>query len=87
MERLDWKSTALTAATYQDQSALLELEFRGGAIYRYAGVPSQVYQEQLIAESKGRYFNLHIRDRFTHAKIDPAPSGASRDPAIEPSTK
>ena len=86
MERLDWKSTALTAANYQDQSALLELEFRGGAIYRYEGVPSQVYQELQMAESKGRYFNLHIRDRFTYAKIDPAPSGASSDSTREPST-
>jgi len=31
----------LPAATYQDQSTFLELEFRSGAIYRYRGVPAQ----------------------------------------------
>ena len=82
MARVDLQSTSLNAATYQDQSASLELEFRSGAIYRYRGVPEQVYQELLSAESKGRYFNQHIRNRFTYAQIDPARSGPTRDSAL-----
>ena len=61
MLRVDLKSTSLNAATYQDQSAFLDLEFRSGAIYRYVGVPAQTYQELLLTQSKGRYFNQHIR--------------------------
>ena len=72
MLRVDLKSTSLNAATYQDQSAFLDLEFRSGAIYRYVGVPAQTYQELLLAQSKGRYFNQHIRNRFCYAKIDSA---------------
>lgn len=71
MLRVDLQSTALKAVTYQDQSAHLELEFRSGAIYRYSAVPALVYQELLRAESKGRYFNQHIRNRFTQAQINP----------------
>lgn len=71
MIRVDLKSTSLNAATYQDQSALLDLEFRSGAIYRYVGVPAQTYQELLLAESQGWYFNQHIRNRFPYTKIDP----------------
>lgn len=82
MGRVDLQSTSLNAATYQDQSAFLELEFRGGVRYRYRGVPEKVYQELLSAESKGRYFNQHIRNRFPYAKIDPTPSGPTRDSAI-----
>lgn len=82
MARVDLKSTSLNAATYQDQSALLELEFRSGAIYRYSGVPAQTYQELLRAESKGGYFNQHIRNRFAYTKIDLAHSGATRDSAL-----
>jgi hypothetical protein len=52
MPRVDLQSTSLSAATYQEQSASLELEFRSGAIYRYIGVPAQVYQELLHSESK-----------------------------------
>ena len=68
------QSTSLNAATFQEQRGYLELEFGSGAIYRYRDVPAQVYDELLRAESKGRYFNQHIRNRFRYAKIDP-PSG------------
>jgi len=83
MPRVNRQSTSLNAATYQDQSAHLELEFRSGAIYRYSAVPALVYQELLRAESKGRYFNQHIRNRFTHAKIKPAPGGPTRPSAVD----
>jgi len=82
MARVDLQSTSLNAATYQDQRGFLELEFRSGAIYRYIGVPEQVYQELLSAESKGRYFNQHIRNRFIYVQIDPTRSGPTRDSAL-----
>lgn len=72
MPRIDLNSTALEAATYQEQLALLELEFRSGEIYQYCGVPTQTHQELLLAESKGAYFHSHIRNRFAYAKIHPA---------------
>jgi hypothetical protein len=81
MAQVDLQSTSLNAATYQDQSAFLELEFRSGAIYRYLGVPERVYQKLLSAESKGRYFNQHIRNCFPYVQIDPAHSSPTRDPA------
>lgn len=84
MPRVDLNSTLLHAAIYQDQSAFLELEFRSGAIYRYLGVPAQTYQELLRAESQGRYFNQHIRNRFPYVKTDPARSRAPRDTALNP---
>ena len=83
MLRVDLQSTSLKAVTYQDRSAHLELEFRSGAIYRYSDVPALVYQELLRAESNGRYFNQHIRNRFTHAKIKPAPGGPTRPSAVD----
>jgi hypothetical protein len=82
MPQIDLQSTTLNAATYQDQSASLDLEFRSGATYRYIGVPVQTYLELLWAESKGRYFNQHIRNRFTYAKIDSTGDGA---PCLKPS--
>jgi hypothetical protein len=81
MARVNLNSTLLNAATYQDQSALLELEFRSGAIYHYSGVPAQTYQQLLRAQSQGGFFNRHIRNHFNHAKIDHAHSGAIPDSA------
>jgi hypothetical protein len=86
MARVDLQSTSLNAATYRDQSAVLELEFGSGAIYRYACVPEQVYRELLKAESKGRYFNQHIRNRFTYTKVDPTRHGPTRHTALHQDT-
>jgi KTSC domain len=82
MARVDLQSTSLNAATYQDQDGFLELEFRSGAIYRYLGVPEQVYQELLSAESKGRYFNQQIRNRFPYVEINPTLNGPSPVPSF-----
>jgi|GraSoiStandDraft_43_1057313.scaffolds.fasta_scaffold663663_2 hypothetical protein len=65
----DLNSTSLKAAAYLE--ALLELEFTSGAIYRYFGVPAETYGALLRAQSKGTYFNQHIRNRFAYAKIRP----------------
>ena len=83
MLRVDLQSTSLKAVTYHDRSARLELEFRSGAIYRYSDVPALVYQELLRAESNGQYFNQHIRNRFIHTKIKPAPVGPTRSSAVD----
>jgi len=74
MPRVDLNSTLLSAADYQDQRALLELEFRSGAVYHYFDVPPRTYQELLLADSHGAYFNHHIRKHFVHAKIRAARS-------------
>ncbi len=69
MPRVDLNSTLLHAVTYQDQCAVLELEFRSWAVYRYFGIPQQTFEELLRAESKGGYFNSRIRNRFAYAKV------------------
>ena len=69
MPRIELNSTSLTAVAYLDRQTLLELEFRNGAVYRYFGVPAETYGELLLAESKGTYFNHHIRNRFAYVKI------------------
>jgi KTSC domain len=78
MSRVDLHSTSLQAAAYHSQWALLRLEFRSGAVYHYFGVPAQTYQQLLSAESKGGYFNHHIRNRFAYAQVRLAasPSGS-----------
>jgi len=70
--RVDLTSTSLQAATYQDQCAVLQLEFRGGAVYRYFGIPQQTFGELLRAQSKGGCLNSRIRNRFAYAKVGSA---------------
>jgi KTSC domain-containing protein len=49
--------------------ATLELEFRSGAIYRYFAVPHAVFQGLIAAESKGAYFNRHVKNRFRYQRL------------------
>ena len=79
MRRVDLNSTSLQAVTYQDRCAVLDLEFRSGAVYRYFGIPAQTFEELLRAESKGGYFNSHIRNRFAYARVYSAGLTAIRD--------
>jgi hypothetical protein len=67
-------STAIQAARYIQAESLLELEFCDGAIYRSYAVPEPTFQAFLRAESKGRYFNLHLRKKFVFDTVRPAAS-------------
>ena len=62
-------STTLVAATYDACQRHLQLEFRGGAVYRYFQVPATLYQGLLRADSHGRYFNRWIRGRFPYLQL------------------
>jgi hypothetical protein len=79
MPRIELNSTGLQAATYQDQLAVLELEFRSGAIYRYFGVSEQTYQELLLAESKGAISTL----TFAFAFLTPRSARRCRNPGCK----
>jgi len=69
MSTINLNSTSITAAVYLDKQAVLEVEFRSGAVYCYFDVPAATYKTLLLAESKGAYFNHYIRNRFAYAKI------------------
>lgn len=60
--RLD--SAAIASAGYDDATAVLELEFTSGDVYRYFAVPPSVHQGLRSAESAGRFFRERIRDVY-----------------------
>jgi hypothetical protein len=62
------ESSVLSSVAYST-AATLELEFRSGAIYRYFAVPPAVFEHLIAAESKGAYFNRHVRDRFRYQRL------------------
>lgn len=64
MERHVLSSTAVAVASYDKQSAILEIEFRNGDTYRYFMVPDSVFRGLLAAESKGRFVHESIIDHF-----------------------
>ena len=62
-------STHLTSVGYDRAATTLDIEFRGGAVYRYRGVPHAIYRQLMSADSKGRYFAQHIRGRFAFERV------------------
>lgn len=48
---------------------ILRLTFKTGKIYDYFDVPPRIHAGLMRAESKGRYFNRHIRPRFIYRRV------------------
>ncbi len=64
MEVLTLSSVALHAIAYNAEQETLEVEFQNGRVYQYYRVPKMVFLDLLAADSKGRFFNRRIRDRY-----------------------
>ena len=62
-------ASSLLSSIGYSVDATLELEFRSGAIYRYFAVPQAVFNGFIVAESKGAYFNRHVRTRFRGQRV------------------
>jgi hypothetical protein len=71
------KSRMLAAVAYNHQWRQRYLRFRSGEICCYTGVPDQVYEELLGAESKGRYVRMHVLHHYPYQRIHAAVLTAS----------
>jgi hypothetical protein len=61
MERQPVKSTNVKAVGYDAETKVLEVEFKSGGIYQYAGVQPEMYADLLAAESVGRFVSQVVR--------------------------
>lgn len=57
-------SESIAAIGYDDDAETLEVEFVSGAVYRYSGVPQEVYEDFRQAPSKGAFLNRHIKNAY-----------------------
>ncbi len=67
MERVEIVSSVVQSAGH---SRVLEIQFESGRVYQYFDVPESVYEELMQAESKGKYFNAHIRNQYPYQEIE-----------------
>jgi hypothetical protein len=84
MERAPVDSTCLRSVGHDAGRRVLEVEFVGGTVYHYFGVPSAVVARLLAAPSLGRYFNHEIRYRYRFVRIIPAPPSQPWPPSSPP---
>ncbi|HWB03543.1 MAG TPA: KTSC domain-containing protein [Verrucomicrobiales bacterium] len=57
-----------TMRRFRYQRSKLDIEFVKGDIYQYRAVPRSIYTGLCEAESKGKYFNEHILDKFAFVR-------------------
>ena len=48
---------------------MLEIEYAGGSIYRYHGVPPVEHAALMRADSLGIYVNLRIKPRYPFSRV------------------
>ena len=70
MERHPVKSTNVKSVGYDAEEKVLELEFRSGGVYQYAGVQPEMYADLLDAESVGRFVSQVVRAGRRGLKIE-----------------
>jgi tellurite resistance-related uncharacterized protein len=88
MKRIPVKSSNIKAVGYDPKVKTLEVEFKslsGPSVYQYENVPEALYQSFMSSESKGQFFDLHIKKggfRFTKM-----PANGGRKRAAKTATK
>ncbi|MFE1961400.1 KTSC domain-containing protein [Streptomyces sp. NPDC059479] len=78
VKRVSVVSSSLASVGYETQSRTLEVQFKNGGIYRYAGVPEAVHSGLMRAPSKGRYFDAFIKKAGYQARGSLDLTGGSR---------
>jgi hypothetical protein len=69
MKRSPVSSSSIASVGYMGTTAVLEVEFSGGAVYRYFAVPAAVHLQLMDAASKGAFLNRFVRDVFPFARV------------------
>ena len=61
---MDVTSEAMDAVSYDDAMEVLTIDFGNGNVYDYLGVPVDVYEQFLKADSKGGFFAETIKEKY-----------------------
>lgn len=69
MERYSVASSNIAAIGYDESTDTLEVEFLGGAVYHYFGVPLNIYEQLMQAGSKGRFLHTYIRNAYAYSRV------------------
>jgi hypothetical protein len=66
------ESSAILRVSYNETAHRLYITFREtGKTYAYYGVAKDTYEELLLADSIGAYFNAFIKDRYPFTEGGP----------------
>ena len=70
-------SSQITGIGYDEAEKVLTVRFKkGGAMYRYYGVPESEHRGLIKAESVGKFFHRHVRGVYPTKKLGPSEAGS-----------
>lgn len=70
MDREPVVSSSIDSIGYDEATRTLEVEFSGGGVYQYAGVPAQLHERLMSAPSQGRFLAQYIkRGGFSYTQV------------------
>ena len=69
LDKVHLDSTVIASLHYDPATNTLDVAFTTGRLYRYFMIPRKAYESWLAAESAGKYFNAHIRDRYAYEEV------------------
>jgi len=61
-------SSSIARFCYDERSRVLIVEFKHGRVYNYYDVPQGVFEQMIIARSKGRFFLENIREEYDYTQ-------------------
>jgi hypothetical protein len=65
----DVVSSNVSGIGYDADEQRLYVRFNKGDLYYYDGVPYDVYEQMLAAESKGKFVHSDLKGRYPYGKI------------------
>ena len=65
------QSSIIKAVSYDEDSEVLRVKFKKGAVYQYHGVKKETFKKLRLAPSIGSYFCNKIRNDYPWQKEDP----------------
>jgi hypothetical protein len=70
MEWVSVISSVLSEVGYDALRQTLGIRFKSGAVYYYYWVPDAAHKALMSADSKGTYFNKHIKGSYEHQMVE-----------------
>ena len=69
MDKYPVASSNVQAIGYDPETQTLEVEFHGGSVYQYYGVPDHMHEQIMRAPSKGGFLNSYIKNGYPYSRV------------------
>jgi hypothetical protein len=70
MEMTSVQSSQVESIGYDAATKTMAVQFHNGGLYRYDGVPPDVYEAALKAQSVGKFLAQSIKKQYRHHKVE-----------------